>query len=369
MADSVMRRHPTLSETWIYEWGLVLRAILEVGQHTGDAAYFDYVKRNVDGFIAPDGSIRTYRPDEYNLDHINPGKVLFPLYRATGDERYKKAAWLLREQLRTHPRTSEGGFWHKQIYPHQMWLDGIYMASPFYAEFAGAFHEPAIFDDVARQIVLIDAHTRDSETCLYYHGWDESRQQAWADPETGRSPHVWGRGMGWFAMALPDVLDHFPASHPEYGTIAGILARLASAVAAVQDQDSGVWYQVLDQGGRSGNYREASASCMFVYALAKGLRRGYIDMAYRDVLLKGYEGILAHFVTVDEHGLVNLNGICRVAGLGGTPYRDGSFTYYVSEAAVANDYKGVGPFILASVEVERLASSQPPQDDATLREG
>ena len=359
-----MQQHPTLSENWTYEWGLVLKAILEVWQHTGNAVYFDYVKRNVDGFIAPDGSIRTYRLEEYNLDHINPGKVLFPLYYATGDERYKRAAFLLREQLRTHPRTSEGGFWHKQIYPRQMWLDGLYMADPFYAEFAGAFHEPAIFEDVARQIALIVAHTRDPETCLYYHGWDESRQQRWAHPETGRSPHVRGRGMGWFAMALPDVLDHFPVSHPQYGTITAILGRLASAVAAVQDPDSGVWYQVLDQADTPGNYLEASASCMFVYAFAKGLRRGYISTVYRDVLLKGYEGILARFVTVDERGLVSLSGICRVAGLGGTPYRDGSFTYYVSEAVVVNDYKGIGPFILASAEVERLASSLPPQGAA-----
>jgi unsaturated rhamnogalacturonyl hydrolase len=170
--------------------------------------------------------------------------------------------------------------------------------------------------------------------------------------------------MGWFAMALPDVLDHFPATHPGHSTITALLGRLASAVAAVQDSDSGVWYQVLDQGDAPGNYLEASASCMFVYTFAKALRRGYISTAYWDALLKGYEGILARFVTVEEDGLVSLNGICRVAGLGGTPYRDGSFTYYVSEAVVANDYKGIGPFILASAEVERLSSSQSPQGAA-----
>jgi unsaturated rhamnogalacturonyl hydrolase len=357
MADSVIQQHPSLSESWTYEWGLVLKAILEVWLHTGNAVYFDYVKRNVDRFIAPDGGIRTYRLEEYNLDHINPGKVLFPLYHATGDDRYRQATFLLREQLRTHPRTSEGGFWHKQIYPHQMWLDGIYMASPFYAEFARAFHEPAIFDDVARQIALIDAHTCDPETCLHYHGWDESKQQRWADPETGCSPHFWGRGMGWFAMALPDVLDHLPESHPERGTIITTFRRLVSAVVAVQDQDGGVWHQVLDQGNVPGNYLEASASCMFVYALAKGFRQGNLGAEYLDALKKGYEGILTRFVEVDDHGRVSLDGICRVAGLGGTPYRDGSFTYYVSETVVANDYKGIGPFILASVEVERLASS------------
>ena len=365
VADSVIQQYPSLSEGWTYESGLVLKALLEVWQHTGNAAYFDYVKRNIDEFITPEGDIRTYRLDEYNLDLINSGKVLFPLFRATGDERYKKAAFLLREQLRTHPRTSESGFWHKQIYPHQMWLDGIYMASPFYAEFARTFDEPAIFDDVARQIVRIEAHTRDPETGLLYHGWDESKLQRWADPESGCSPHFWGRGIGWFAMALPDVLDHFPESHPQYSAITAILSRLLPAVASVQDRDSGVWYQVLDQGSRSGNYLEASASCMFVYAIAKGLRQGCLGVNYLDVLNKGYAGILSRFVEVDGRGLVSLHGICRVAGLGGTPYRDGSFAYYVSEAPVTNDYKGLGAFMLASVEVERLAASQPPRDAAS----
>jgi unsaturated rhamnogalacturonyl hydrolase len=279
---------------------------------------------------------------------------LFFLYATTGDERYKKAAFHLREQLQTHPRTSQGGFWHKQIYPHQMWLDGIYMACPFYAEFAKQFDEPEGFDDVAHQVMLIEKHTRDPKTGLLYHGWDESKSQKWADPETGCSPCFWGRAVGWYAMAIPDVLDHLPEDHPQRERLTTIFETTVAAVAGVQDASSGAWYQVLDQGDRPGNYLEASASCMFVYAIAKGVRKGLLGEEYIAVARRGYEGILRQFVTVDEQGLVNLDGICAVAGLGGSPYRDGSFEYYVGEKVIANEYKGVGPFIMASIEMENM---------------
>ena len=354
MASSMMQRNPLLSRRWHYEPGVALLALKQVWQKTGKQEVLDYVKRNIDEFVRPDGSIRTYRLEEYNLDQINEGKLLFFLHETTGDERYKKAAFLLREQLRTHPRTSQGGFWHKQIYPHQMWLDGIYMASPFYAEFARRFGEPEGLDDVARQITIIEEHTRDAQTRLLYHAWDESRSQRWADPTTGCSPNFWGRAMGWVAMALPDVLDHMPEDHPQRGRLIDILRKTVDALARVQDPASGVWYQVLDQGDRPGNYLESSASCMVVYAIAKGVRNRYLGDEYLAVAKNGYEGILANFVTVDQQGLVNLDGICAVAGLGGTPYRDGSYEYYVSEKVIANEYKGVGPFIMASVEIEGM---------------
>lgn len=352
MAESVMRRHPLLAKKWAYEWGVALKAFEQVWLKTNDNRYYDYIKKNIDEFVGPEGDVKTYRLEEYNLDQINTGKLLFLLYNTTGDERYKKSAYLLRKQLETQPRTSEGGFWHKQIYPHQMWLDGIYMAGPFYAEFARTFGEPQDFDDAARQIILVESHTRDPRTGLLYHGWDESKSQKWADPETGCSPNFWGRAMGWYAMAIPDVLDHLPEDHSEREKLVEIFANMIGALAAVQDRSTGLWYQVLDQGGKQGNYLEASASCMFVYAMAKGVRKGCLDGQYLDVARRGYEGVLKHFVDVDDQGLVNLNRICSVAGLGGEPYRDGSFEYYISEEIVTNDYKGVGPFILASVEME-----------------
>jgi len=357
MADSVMKRHPLLSRRWHYEPGVALLAIQQVWLKTGEQKYYDYIKRNMDEFVSLDGEIGTYRLEEYNLDQINEGKLLFLLYDATGDERYKKAAYLLRKQLQTQPRASAGGFWHKQIYPHQMWLDGIYMASPFYAEFARRFDEPEGFDDVAHQIILIEKHTRDPKTGLLFHGWDESKSQKWADPESGCSPSFWGRAMGWYAMAIPDVLDHFPRNHPQRDELLTIFETTVSAIARVQDPASGVWYQVLDQGGRAGNYLESSASCMFVYAIAKGVRKGYLGEKVLAVARRGYEGILKQFVEVDEQGLVNLNGICSVGGLGGKPYRDGSFAYYVSEKVVTNEYKGVGAFVMASAEMESLESS------------
>jgi unsaturated rhamnogalacturonyl hydrolase len=354
MAESIMGRHPLLAKKWAYEWGVVLKGIEQVWLRTRDNRYYGYIKRNVDAFIDPAGGIKTYRLEEYNLDQINTGKLLFHLYDETGDERYKKAAYLLREQLRTHPRTSERGFWHKQIYPYQMWLDGIYMAGPFYAEFSRTFGEPEGFDDVARQIILVESHTRDPQTGLLYHGWDESRKQRWANPETGCSPNFWGRAMGWYAMAIPDVLDHLPEEHPKREKIVAIFSDMIEAISAVQDLSTGLWYQVLDQGGREGNYLEASASCMFVYAIIKGVRKGYINSGYLNVAERGYTGILQHLVQVGDQGAVNLNQVCSVAGLGGDPYRDGSFEYYISEKVVTNDHKGVGPFILASTEIESL---------------
>lgn len=348
MADSVIQRYPVTGLKWAYEWGLALKGVLEVWKATGESKYFDYVKRNVDLLVQDNGSIRTYQPEDYNIDQINAGKVLFPLVKQTGDERYLKAIQLVRSQLRTHPRTKEGGFWHKLIYPHQMWLDGIYMAAPFLAQYGATFGEAETFDDVVHQITLIDQHTRDERTGLRCHAWDETKTHRWADPQTGKSPHFWGRAMGWYMIAIIDVLDYLPETHPKRDQIAAIFKESMAAVAAVQDQESGVWYQVLDQGTRPGNYLEASASCMFVYAMCKGSDKGYLDASFAERAQQAYEGITRQFVTVDEAGLLNLNRICSVAGLGGTPYRDGSFEYYVSEPIVTNDYKGVGPFILAS---------------------
>jgi unsaturated rhamnogalacturonyl hydrolase len=362
MADSIMSERPTLSEKWNYDWGVLLKGIEHVWLRTHDLKYLSYIKSNIDRFVQPDGTLKTYSLEEYNLDRINTGNLCFRLYTHTGDERYRKALFLLRSQLVTHPRTGEDGFWHKQIYPHQMWLDGIYMAGPFLANFAKTLGEPAAFDDVAHQIILIEKHTRDAKTGLLYHGWDESKQQRWANPETGCSPHFWGRAMGWYTMAIVDVLDYLPPDHPQRPDILAIFERAIAALVKVQDQSSGLWYQVLDQGNREGNYLEASASCMFVYSIAKAVRNGYLPQSSLDVARKGYQGILDHLIRVDEQGRVNLDKICSVAGLGGTPYRDGSYEYYVGEKIATNDYKGVGPFILASIEIEQIGKERRPSD-------
>lgn len=355
MTETMMKRHPSLTngKKWgVYDCGVIYKGIEHLYDYIGDERYFLYIQSNIDEYVDDQGDIPLYDPKVYNIDHINNGKLLFPLYRKTGDERYKKAILKLRSQLEEHPRTIEGGFWHKKIYTHQMWLDGLYMGSPFYAEFAKEFKEPHHFDDVAKQIFLANKHMRDMKTGLLYHGWDERREQSWSDPVTGCSPCFWGRAMGWYAMALVDTLDYFPTDHPHRDTILLILKNLLEAVVAVQDKETGLWYQVLDQGGRKGNYLEASASCMFVYAMAKAVNQGYVEQKYRAIAEKGYAGIIDRMIEVDGDGLVNLKYACEVAGLGGDPYRPGTYEYYISEPIKTNDFKAIGAFILAAVEIE-----------------
>jgi unsaturated rhamnogalacturonyl hydrolase len=355
MADSCIERQPTLADNWSYEPGVVLKGIEQVWLDTGNKKYFEYIKRNVEQFVEPDGNIRTYNLQDYSLDQINSGKLLFQLYEETGDQRYQQALHLLRKQLQTQPRTSEGGFWHKNIYPYQMWLNGIYMAGPFYAQYANYFGEPDGLNDVAHQILLIEWHTHDPKTGLFYHGWDESRMQKWANPQTGCSPNFWGRAMGWYAMAIVDVLDFMPPSHQARDRIVTIFQRMIHSLTLIQDATTGLWYQILDQGGRKGNYTEASASCMFVYAIAKGIRKGYLAPECLEVARKGYAGVIEHLVEVDENGQVNLTGTCHTAGLGGEQQRDGSYEYYIGEPLETNDHKGVGAFLLTATEMERLS--------------
>lgn len=353
LAESVMRRDSIVHPRWDYTAGVVLLGISRVGERTGDPRFAAYVRRNIDRLVDARGNIATYKLDEFNLDQITEGRLLLRLYARTRDIRYRKAADLLREQLRQQPRTKEGGFWHKKIYPQQMWLDGLYMAEPFYTEYARAFGEPAAFDDVTKQFLLTARHTRDPRTGLLYHGWDASHSQSWADSLTGLSPSLWGRAVGWYVMALVDVLDDLPAAHRDRAQLIRVLQDVARAVRDVQDPVTGLWYDVLDQPNRAGNYFEASASSMFVYALAKGARKGYLASDYRAIALRGFEGIIRDLVTVDASGLVSLNGIVSVSGLGGQGNRNGTFAYYMSEPVVSNDFKGVGPLMMAAHELGR----------------
>lgn len=353
MSESVMKRSPIVHQKWDYTAGLVLLAIRQVGESRRDPRLLEYVRANMDRLIKPDGSIDTYRKDEFNLDQIAQGRLLFPMMTGAPDDRYRKAADLLREQLRAQPRVKEGGFWHKQIYPRQMWLDGLYMAQPFYAQYAAVTGERAAFDDITKQFLLIAGRTRDPKTGLLHHAWDEAQVQRWSDTTTGRSLYPWGRGAGWYMMALVDVLDYLPAKHPSRAALITVLQQSAEAIANAQDPLSGLWYQVMDQPGRSGNYLEASGSAMFAYAFAKGARLGYLEPRYRALSERAFDGLVSRLVSVEADGTVSLNGICAVAGLGGNPYRDGSYEYYLREPVVANDYKGVGPFILAATELKR----------------
>jgi len=354
MTDSVMKRTPEFKDKWAYDNGVIFKGIELLWKNTGEKKYFDFIKTNMDFFIDETGDIKNYSVTEYNIDHVNNGKLLFLLYKETGDERYKKAAFLLREQLKNHPRTSEGAFWHKQIYPYQIWLDGLYMGSPFYAEFIKNFGKVEEFDDVTKQFLICEHHTKDQITGLLYHAFDEKRAQPWCNLKTGLSKNFWGRSMGWFVMAIVDVLDYIPENHKDKHKLIEILNEVLEALLKVQDKETGLWYQVLDQGNRKGNYLEASASCMILYAIAKGVKKDYLPKKWFDVAKKTYKGIIEEFITVTEGGLVNLNKTCSVAGLGGTGKRDGTFAYYISEPIVTNDPKGVGAFILATAEMMNL---------------
>jgi unsaturated rhamnogalacturonyl hydrolase len=357
LCDAIMKRSPIYAYRWHYDIGLVLSGFESVWRQTGDRRYLDYVKANVDPLIGPGGVIKGYEPDKYMLDDVNMGKVLFALHAEAKDaadkERYRQALHALRAQLATQPRTSDGGFWHKQIYPHQIWADGVYMASPFLAKFAAVFAEPAALDDAIKEVLLAETHLRDTKTGLLFHGWDEQKKERWANPTTGRSSQFWGRGVGWYAMGVADLLGEMPRNHPKRGAVVAVLRRLADAVARVQDQATGVWWQVLDAGGQARNFKEASASAMFAYALTKGVKNGWLDRKkFAPVAARGYAGTVKLFVAVDDaaSGDVHVTGICKVAGLGGNPYRDGTYDYYVGTEVVADDPKGVGAFILASVE-------------------
>jgi len=337
---------------WNYELGVLLQGMDAVWYHTADGAYYSYIKASIDPFVNPDGTISTYKPENNALDDLVLGKELLLLYGVTQDAKYYKAAALLRQQLNTHPRTADGGFWHKQRYPHQMWLDGLYMAEPFYAQFAATFHEPQDFKDITKQFVLMEQHTRDSKTGLLYHGWDEARQQRWANKATGMSPNFWARGMGWYMMALVDTLPYYSENDPGRTQLLAILQRLATAVSKYQDRQTGLWYQVMDKPGDTGNYFESSASCMFTYALAKGVRLGYLPVRFSTNASQAYQGILKQFVKTNADGQITLTGTVKAIGLGTGSGNDGSYSYYVGQEVIDNDPKGVGTFLMASTEME-----------------
>ena len=356
-ADSEMSRFPEAWQIdygkaphWGYTQGLGTLAMLKVWKKTGDEKYFQYVLKYGDHMVNPDGSIKTYKATNYNIDYINAGKILFDLYKQTGESKYRMAMDTLLSQLAKHPKTSEGVFWHKKIYPHQIWLDGIYMAGPFMAQFGSEFNQPEYIDMAIHELVVTAQRTRDEKTGLFYHAYDESRKQKWADKTTGHSPNFWGRAMGWYFMALVDIMDFVPVDHPDRDKVIEIIQKYAKAVTKYQDK-TGLWYQVLDQGGREKNYLEASVSSMFMYSLAKAANKNYLPAKYKKVALKALNGLKKNLLIENADGTLTLTKCCAVAGLGGNPYRDGSYEYYVNERIRDNDAKATGPFIMGCLEL------------------
>lgn len=359
MALSIMKRHPEAYQIddktqpkWDYVHGLVMTSFERLYDKTHDKKYYDYIKGYADATIDSEGTIKSYKFENYNIDMIPAGRVLFKLYDTTNDSRYLTVINLLRKQLEEQPRTASGGFWHKKIYPDQMWLDGLYMGAPFYAEYTKRYENGKSFDDIAHQFELIYANARDKKTGLLYHGWDESRKMAWADKIKGTSPNFWSRSLGWYMMALVDVLDYFPKDHPKHKELVKYLNETAKAVAKFQHK-SGLWYQVTDKGSSPGNYLESSGSSMFAYAMAKGANKGYLPKKYKKIANKAFDGLTQKLIITAPDGEITITQACAVAGLGGNPYRDGSYEYYVNERKKDNDPKATGPFILAALELDR----------------
>jgi unsaturated rhamnogalacturonyl hydrolase len=356
-ADSEMKRFP---EAWQldhgkrlffgYAQGVGCCAMLNMWHATGDSKYYDYVAEWADTVVYDDGNIHLYDMSTYNIDYINSGKTLFDIYKQTGNEKYKKAMDLLVEQMRHHPRTLEGGYWHKLRYQHQIWLDGLYMGSPFLARYGLEFNQPEWIDEAVMQFTICHKRTHDANTGLYHHAWDESKSQRWANKETGHSPNFWGRSIGWWFMAMVDVLDFIPAEHEGRERIIGYIQGLADALPKYQDED-GLWYQVVDMREREGNYPEASVTTQCMYAYAKAVNKGYIDEKYRSIAIKAFNGLKKELLKELPDGTLSLTRCCQVGGLGGNPYRDGSFEYYIGEKIRDNDAKATGPLIMGLLEL------------------
>jgi rhamnogalacturonyl hydrolase YesR len=354
--DTNRRRVPNFEYDII---GLQPMAYDELATLLPEARFKEVPHKITGSFITAEGGIRGYDLENFNIDAIKPGRVVLRLWEQTRDERYRKAADLLRRQLAEHPRTSEGAFWHKRSYPHQLWLDGVYMGMPFLAHYSVLFEDGHSLEEVVKEFTVTRERLRDPQTGLYYHAWDESKQMNWADDQTGLSGWFWGRGLGWLSMAIVDVLDFIPADREDLRRpLLEMAAELAPALRRVQDPDTGTWWQILDHPGRVGNYRESTASAMFAYFFAKGVRMGYLPDEYAATAQKAYDGLIAEFVTVHPDGRISMTNQCLVAGLGFG--RDGSYDYYMSERVFANDPKGNGPFILAGIEFHRLLAARTP---------
>ena len=343
---------------WNYTTGLELKSFLDAAKRYELPEVVDYVRAWADTMATEKGEIYSYKKSNYNVDHICPARIYFDLHDMYGDQdkRYRRVTRKVREQLDSHPRTQSGEFWHKQVYPNQVWLDGFYMALPFYAEYTKRYapkeQRDSLFADIAHQFTAGAKNTYDPATGLFRHAWDESRSMFWCDPETGLSEHAWGRATGWYAIALVEVLDYMPKDHPGHKELVDQLNYLLEVLPKWADPQTGMWYQVLDCPEREGNYQEATCSIMFTYAFLKGLRRGYIDRSHEEYILGLYPKFIDRFIRENSDGTISMTDCCAVGGLGGKQMRKGDFEYYLSEPIIENDCKGVGPFIWASLEWE-----------------
>ncbi|SCY32857.1 glycoside hydrolase family 88/105 protein [Alkaliphilus peptidifermentans] len=349
--DNYLKNFKRYREKWNYEDGCVFIGALNLYKTTGEDKYLSFILNQLDQLVSVEGQPLNYQADEYNIDNINSGKVLFDALETTGDDKYKKALNLLREQLKKHPRNNEKSFWHKQIYPNQVWLDGLYMAMPFYAKYEKTFNNKEGYEDIHQQFLNVRKRIWDAEKQLYYHGYDESRKEKWCNKESGLSENFWVRAMGWFVMAMVDTLEIIEENSDFKRDIQSMLIEAIEGLLRYQDA-SGMWYQVIDEGNREGNYLETSGTLMIAYSILKGVRLGYLPLELREYGVKAFNGTVKLYLNTET---MELDGICGVAGLGNVPYRDGSYEYYISEKPVINDHKGVGAFLMTYSEILKLS--------------
>lgn len=348
--ETALNREPSVSYyNWMYEDGVLLKGMEGAGPLLSDERFIPFLENYLDAFITEDGEIPFVKKRPPSVDCLNNGKVIWAMYHQNPKEKYRLALEYLRSKIETHPRLDNcEGFAHKAVYPNQMWLDGLFMLQPLYAEYTKEWGPLECFDDIAKQFELITKFAYDGEKGLYYHCYDHSKSMFWANPDTGLSPHFWGRAMGWLSMAAVDCLDFFPTDHPGRKPILDLIEKIAAGIIRYQSP-TGVWYQILDLADREGNYKESSCSCMFTYFLKKAVQMGYLPDTYLPYAHKAMEGVLNEFVSIDENGFVNISNVCLVAGLGPAkkPERNGTFEYYISEPVVDNDNKAFGPLLLA----------------------
>ncbi len=349
--------------TWNYIDGCMIKALIELYEITGEQRYLTFADDYIDFFVQEDGTIKHYKPEEYNLDNVNAGKTLYKLYDLVGKPKYRAAMDTIYRQLETQPRTKEGVFWHKAVYPNQIWLDGMYMAQPFYMQYELSFHNRRACSDSFHMFQVVHDLMRNPLNGLYYHAYDASRKQFWCDPVTGLSANFWLRAEGWFAMALIDTWELMPPSmSAEKDEIRKMFHDLIDAMLPYQDEKTGMWHQVINLPNIAPNYLEESGSAIFANAIMKGVRLGVLGERYYQHGRRAFDGICE--TCLSEHdGQLALENICLVAGLGNTAHREGTFGYYMSEPIVKNDAKGVAPLVLAYIETmhhDKLAGKRDP---------
>ncbi|HEU5291566.1 MAG TPA: glycoside hydrolase family 88 protein [Cyclobacteriaceae bacterium] len=360
IVESTINTYPNIADfpiyapnRWNYEYSFFLAGGYKLGKNKNNQAFIDYPQKWVDSFIT-DNNFKegVYDMSEYKLDDVIPARLAILFHQQTGNSKYKAIADTIALQLKRQPKTSDGGYWHKQIYPNQMWLDGVFMGDVFSMQYAQAYNQPEWYDEAIKQIKLIYQHTRDEKTGLLYHGWDESKNPVWAHPQKGTSPEFWGRAVGWYAMALIECLDYLPENHPERKNVIKIFQDVAASVKKYQDKKTSLWFQVLDKGDKPGNWIETSCSAMFAYTFAKGNHKGYLDKSFLTSAQQAYDGLLKNYVYVDGKGNLHLDRTVKVGTLNPKTSK-GDFQYYITTECRIDDYKGLAALLYASIELER----------------